>query len=164
MHCRRCGTATVEGDAHPWCPRCQLPDWINPAPAVGVAIVRQGQVLLAKRARDPKAGQWDMIGGFVDPGETVPQAARREVREETGLELDGLRRLHQATGRYKPDQPTLNFMYVAEAEGEPRAHDDVAAVAWFPLDDLPELAWEHEAEALRRLAKQGFRGSSDGGA
>lgn len=153
VHCRRCGAATMEGQGHPWCPRCQLPDWINPTPAVGVAVVRDGRVLLARRAAEPKAGQWDLVGGFVEPGETVPEAARREVLEETGLEIGRLRRLHQAPGHYWPGQPTLNFMYTAEAQGEPRARDDVAELRWFPIDSVPELAWEHEAEALRRLGQ-----------
>ncbi len=153
VHCRRCGTKTRPDAAtpHPWCPSCQEPDYVNPAPAVGIAIVRDGKVLLAKRAGPPKQGQWDMIGGFVDPGETVPEAARREVLEETGLRLRALKRLHQAPGEYRPGQPTLNFMYVAEAEGDPEARDDVAEVAWFPYDRLPELAWPHEAHALARL-------------
>ncbi len=154
VHCRRCGTATTtddRGEGHPWCPTCQRPDWINPAPAVGLAITRAGQVLLAKRAREPKKGQWDMIGGFVDPGETIPEAARREALEETGLHITRLRRLHQAPGEYVPGQPTLNFMYVAEADGEPQALDDVAEVRWFPFDALPSMAWPHEADALARL-------------
>ncbi len=157
MHCRRCGAITSDdprGDGHPWCSGCQAPDWVNPAPAVGVAIVRDGKVLLAKRANEPKKGQWDMIGGFVDPGETVPQAARREALEETGLAIRRLRRLHQAPGEYRPGQPTLNFMYVAEAVGDPQALDDVAEVGWFPFDALPELAWPHEAEALARLVRR----------
>lgn len=155
MHCRRCGAATQPGNGpHPWCPRCKRPDWLNPAPAVGVAIVRGDQVLLAQRGAPPKAGQWDLIGGFVEPGETVTQAARREALEETGLHLGPLRRLHQAPGLYLADQPTLNFMYVAQADGELQARDDVAQLRWFPLDDLPELAWDHETEALARLARR----------
>lgn len=92
-----------------------------------------------------------MIGGFVDPGETVPEAARRETLEETGMILRSLRRLHQAPGEYEAGKPTLNFLYVAEADGVPQASDDVAEVRWFPLDALPPLAWPHEAEGLARL-------------
>lgn len=154
VHCRRCGALTsqdVRGDGHPWCSACQRPDWVNPAPAVGIAIVRDGNVLLAKRGRAPYEGQWDLVGGFIEPGETVPEAARREALEETGLTIQRLRRLHQAAGEYVPGQPTLNFMYVAEADGPPTAADDVAELAWFPFDRLPEMAWPHEAEALAKL-------------
>jgi 8-oxo-dGTP diphosphatase len=113
--------------------------------------MRDGHILLAKRARAPKIGEWDLIGGFVEPGETVPEAARREAREEIGLEIAGLKRLHQAPGEYVPGKPTLNFMYVASVEGEPTPSDDVAEVRWFALDALPELAWTHETEAVARL-------------
>ena len=152
MYCSHCGTPSQAGaDGHRRCPRGHV-DYVNPAPAVGVAIVRAGRVLLCRRARPPKQDMWDLVGGFVDAGETVPEAVRREAREETGLDVTGLRRLHQATGEYAPGQPTLNFLYTAHAEGEARASDDVAELRWFALDDLPELAWPHEAEALRRLA------------
>lgn len=120
-----------------------------------MAIIRGGSVLLARRGREPKKGEWDMVGGFVEAGETVPEAVRREAREETGLGLKGLRRLHQAPGVYRPGVPTLNFMYAAQADGEPVAQDDVAELRWFALDDLPPIAWPHEAEALRRLAESG---------
>ncbi len=156
MHCRRCGTTTQDdprGEGHPWCPACDLPDWVNPAPAVGVVLRRGDQVLLAKRAREPKVGQWDLIGGFVEPGETIPAAARREVKEETGLDLDGMKRLHQAPGEYRPGQPTLNFIYVSDARTDvvPVPSDDVAELRWWPLDELPPIAWEHEQEALEKL-------------
>ncbi len=156
VHCRRCGTATTQdprGDGHPGCPQCGLPDWINPAPAVGVVIRRRDQVLLARRAGPPKEGEWDMIGGFVEPGETIPEAARREAKEETGLELGPIKRLHQAPGEYRPGTPTLNFIYVAEARTDmvPVASDDVAELRWWPLDALPPIAWPHEADALEKL-------------
>lgn len=156
-HCTACGAAgQAEPGQHRTCRDCGHVDYVNPAPCVGVAILHPDdpkRVLLAKRAGPPKAGRWDFVGGFVEPGETVPEAARREVKEETGLALTGLRRLHQAAGWYTPEQPILAFLYVGEvARGtEPLARDDVAEVAWFTLDTLPDLAWTHEAEALQRL-------------
>lgn len=156
VHCRTCGTTTTDdprGQGHPWCPHCDRPDWVNPAPAVGVAIERAGQVLLARRGEPPKKDQWDLIGGFVEPGETVPEAARREVAEETGLEIERLQRLHQAAGEYVPGQPTLNFIYLARAAGDPTARDDVAEVRWFDLAALPTMAWPHENDALERLRR-----------
>lgn len=114
-------------------------------------ILRDGKVLLARRGRAPHRGEWDLVGGFVDAGETVPAAARREVREETGLQLHDLRRLHQAAAEYVPGTPTLNFVYVAQADGEPHADDDVAELRWFALDEIPPLAWSFAEEAVRRL-------------
>ncbi len=154
VYCRRCGRKTQQATTHRWCPKCQEPDYINPAPAVGVAILRGPRVLLAKRGAEPKLGQWDLIGGFVEPGETVPEAAHRETREETGMRITSLRRVLQAPGIYEPGKPTLNFIFAAEAEGAPKPGSDVAAVHWFELDRLPQLAWAHEEEALKRLRKE----------
>ncbi|MGB1697424.1 MAG: NUDIX hydrolase, partial [Thermoplasmatota archaeon] len=125
-------------------------DYQNPAPTAGVAIRRGDSVLLAKRAGPPKQGLWDLPGGFLEPGEVVTDGLRREIREETGLELTALRRLHQAPGDYA-GKPTLNFIYTANADGEPIAGDDVAELQWFLLHALPPLAWPHEADALQKL-------------
>lgn len=150
VHCTHCGTATRKRpDGHWQCPTGHV-DYENPAPTAGVAIVQGRQVLLAKRAGPPKKGLWDFPGGFIEPGEVVTEGLRREIHEETGLRLTSLRRLHQAPGEYA-GRPTLNFMYTAEADGEPVAADDVAELQWFPLDALPELAWPHEAVALQKL-------------
>lgn len=115
-----------------------------------MAIIRAGKVLLAKRAAEPKQGEWDLPGGFIAPGEVVTEGLRREILEETGLKLENLRRLHQAPGDYA-GKPTLNFIYTAEATGEPVAGDDVAELRWFPLEALPPIAWAHESDALAKL-------------
>lgn len=148
--CSHCGTENhARPDGHRECPAGHV-DYINPAPAASALITRNGNILLALRAQEPKKGEWDLPGGFIEPGETVVEGLRREIREETGLELQNLRRVHQAPGDYA-GKPTLNFCYQADAEGEPVATDDVAELRWFPLTDVPDIAWPHEAEAVRRL-------------
>ena len=72
----------------------------------------------------------------------------RELREEAGVRARVRGLLHVGTGSYDGD-PTLNLMYLVDVEGEPDARDDSAEMRWFPLDALPELAFPHEAEALR---------------
>lgn len=68
-----------------------------------------------------------------------------------GVEPSGLRLLGTAPGDYG-GRPTFNLLYGATLEGEPHARDDVAEVAWWPLLDLPPLAWGHEAACLHALA------------
>lgn len=149
-HCTACGQPNQRRpDGHHEC-LCGNVDYKNPAPAASVAIVRDGDLLLAKRANQPKQGEWDLPGGFIEPGEVVTEGLRREIREETGLELENLRRLHQAAGDYA-GKPTLNFIYTATATGEPLAGDDVAELAWFPLSELPPIAWQHESAAVAKL-------------
>jgi ADP-ribose pyrophosphatase YjhB (NUDIX family) len=151
-HCPFCGKGNrrLPGALHRRCPACGETDWVNPAPAVGVAILRNNLVLLSKRARAPKQGQWDLVGGFLEPEETPFEAAHREVLEETGCRLAEVRVEQVQPGVYD-GQPTLNFLAVGRIEGEPRANDDSLELAWFPLDRVPRIAWPHEAAFVARL-------------
>lgn len=152
-HCGACGQLLVErhveGRARHVCPACGQVRWENPIPAVGAVWLRGDRVLLCRRGREPKKGCWDLPGGIMEVQETPEAALRREFLEETGLSLGSMRLLGVWPGRYD-HRWTLNLLYRVAAQGEPAAHDDVAEVRWFPLDDLPDLAWEHEAEALRQ--------------
>ncbi len=99
-------------------------------------------LVLIERAQPPPG--WALPGGFVDVGERVEAAAIREAREETCLEV----RLVDLLGVYSdPDRDprghTVSIVYVAEAEGEPRAADDARNVGLFRADDPPPLAFDH---------------------
>lgn len=151
-HCTACGQeTTARTDGHLECPACGHVDYQNPAPAVGVAILRGTEVLLARRAREPKKDQWDLIGGFMEPGETGVQAVSRELAEETDMTLRSAELVDVLPGDYG-GRPTTNLLYIGQADGEPTARDDVAELRWFPIDALPEpLAWPHEAAMLERV-------------
>ena len=100
------------------------------------------RVVLIER-RNPPSG-WALPGGFVDEGETVAEAARREAREETGLVV----RLVTLLGVYSaPDRDprghTVSLVYVADAHGTPEAGDDATAVRAWSLDAPPALAFDH---------------------
>lgn len=102
-----------------------------------------GRVLVIER-RNPPAG-WALPGGFVDRGETVEQAAVREAREETSLEV----RLEALLGVYSdPERDlrghTVSVVYVARGEGEARAQDDAGDLRWLdPEDRTQPLAFDH---------------------
>ena len=159
--CPFCGEPNrkVAGARHRKCPACGQHDWRNPAPAVGCAILRRApdgdgvEVLLSRRAGPPKKGQWDLVGGFVDAGETPEQAVRREVEEETGCRLLGLEAQGDAAGEYDRE-PTLNFLFTGRIDGEPKASDDSAELRWWPLGKVPPIAWPHEAAFVAGLAKR----------
>ena len=136
---------------------CLRPHFRNPALTVdGVVLVRRPHsrgacshhVLLVERGREPFAGCWALPGGFVEYGEDPDHAVAREIREETGL--DGLP-LRQFRVFGRPDRDprghTVTVVYVAELVGELPAvsgGDDAAAARWFPLNELPRLAFDHE--------------------
>jgi 8-oxo-dGTP diphosphatase len=132
-------------------------EYARPALTVDVAIVtREGRprVLLIRRAKDPFAGSWALPGGFVDENERLSDAARRELVEETGVTAADLEQLYTAgdPGR-DPRGWTVSVAYLAQvnpAELKPVAADDAQEVGWWPLDELPSLAFDH-AMLLRRV-------------
>lgn len=146
----------------PGCPRCGWIDWFNPAPTVSVLILRAGRVLLVRRAYAPSRGAWDVPGGFIERGETAERAARREVREELGVDVRVRRFVGIYPDTYGPDRlPSLNIYYLARLRGDraPRAGDDVSAFRWFPLGRVPrQLAFKNNRQALRALRRMVGRG------
>lgn len=112
-------------------------------------------VLLIQRGWDPFKGAWALPGGHVDAGETSREAAARELGEEAGVEVDAavLRQLgvYDAPGR-DPRGRYVTVAYVAIVDRlVPVAGDDAVAARWWPLNDLPELAFDH-ADILAALA------------
>jgi len=100
------------------------------------------RILLVERKNPPHG--WALPGGFVDPGESLDVAARREAGEETGLELADLFQFatYSAPNR-DPRGHTISTVYVAKPVGEAQAASDAAHLDWFPLDHLPETAFDH---------------------
>jgi 8-oxo-dGTP diphosphatase len=137
-------------------------EYPRPALTVDLAITTreaQPRVLLIRRKREPFAGSWAMPGGFVDENERLADAARRELEEETGVAVADFEQLYTAgdPGR-DPRGWTVSVAYLARInadEVKPVAADDADEVGWFPLDDLPQLAFDHAmilARARARLA------------
>lgn len=126
------------------CPNCghATEIYANPVPTVDVVIEYAGGVVLIER-RNPPLG-WALPGGFVELGETLETAARREMNEETGLELGELKLLGVYSDPARdPRQHTISTVYVAEGRGQLKAGDDAATARVFSLDELPELCFDH---------------------
>ena len=127
------------------CPSCgaAVKQYRNPLPTVDIVIEYNTSVVLIKRKNPPYG--WALPGGFVDYGESLEDAAVREALEETSLQIHNLHLL----GCYSaPDRDarmhTISTVYVAQATGEPKAADDAAELALFPLDALPApLCFDH---------------------
>jgi len=127
------------------CPACGRVEecWRNPVPTVDVIIELGGGIVLIRRKNPPPG--WAIPGGFVDYGESLEEAAVREAREETGLEVRLVRQLHTYSRPDRdPRQHTITTVYVAEASGAPKAGDDAGAVGIFTRENLPApLAFDH---------------------
>jgi len=106
------------------------------------------KVLLIQRAHDPFKGQWALPGGFAEVGENLDETARRELEEETGLKEISLKQFHAFSDPDRdPREHVITVAYYAlveQAEHRPRASSDARDAAWFPLGELPNLAFDHD--------------------
>lgn len=134
------------------CPRCSYVHFRDPG--VGAAVLLEdeaGRVLLVKRGRGAtKPGLWCVPCGFVDYGEEIREAAAREVREETGLDVEVGEPIFVASNFHDPEKLTVGIWFDGRIlSGVARAGDDAVEVGWFRPDDLPVLAFETDAELFR---------------
>jgi ADP-ribose pyrophosphatase YjhB (NUDIX family) len=138
--CPRCAAATIAADDHVECPACGFVAWANSVPAVQALVERDGRLLLVRRAIDPGRGKWDLPGGFLAEGEHPLDGLRRELAEETGLDVE----LGEFLGAWLDPydgRTVLGLTYAGRAgPGEGRAADDVAELRWFAPRELPEAA------------------------
>jgi 8-oxo-dGTP diphosphatase len=135
-------------------------EYARPALTVDIAIVTREarpKVLLIRRKNKPFAGSWALPGGFVNENERLADAARRELREETGIVTADVEQVYTAgdPGR-DPRGWTVSVVYLAQVnpvDVRPQAADDAAEVAWYPLDELPVLAFDHSMLLTRVRAR-----------
>ncbi|MDE2717273.1 MAG: NUDIX hydrolase [Chloroflexota bacterium] len=149
-HCQRCGHALeqrdFEGKPRPTCPSCGFIVFLDPKVAVVVLVTGSDKLLFVQRGAEPQIGKWCFPGGYVDRGEEVRAAARREVREETGLEVE----ITSLIGVYSlPSNPVIVIAYSGEARsGELIPGTDAEDAGWFEEDELPELAFPHNVKII----------------
>jgi ADP-ribose pyrophosphatase YjhB (NUDIX family) len=134
----------------------------RPIVGVGVVVFRGEEVLLVRRGRPPRQHQWSLPGGAQHLGETVAQAAAREVREEAGIEVDLIGLVDVVDSIVRDPDGRIQYHYTLVdlaarwRAGEAVPGDDAADVTWVPLSDLGEHdLWEKTSWVIRlALAKR----------
>lgn len=132
-----------------------LPGVDFPGVGCGLAIMRDGKILLCRRLKAPEAGHWNIVGGKVDHMERAENAARREAEEESGLSIHSTRFLCISEQIIEADQQHwISLIYVTDDfTGEPRLTepDKLSDIGWFDLSALPQPLSRFAADAVRAL-------------
>lgn len=165
MHtfCSKCGYRV---DAIPpfQCPNCSHLFWANSKPCAGAIVEHRGEILLIRRSIEPFLGDWDIPGGFVEFGEHPEDGARREVFEETGLDLALVALLGMWMDTYEKaemyPQSSLNIFYLAtipDSQERPTPNldpDEASDFDWFGADAIPSpIAFpNHQPAAINTWA------------
>jgi len=152
--CLSCGTALERkeyvGKVRPVCPSCGWVYFPDPKVAVAVVIEKDGRLLFVQRAVNPFKGLWTLPAGFLDAGEDPVDASSREVREETGLEIEISELIGIISGQEYAKGAHLVLVYRASIMGgELKPGDDAARAEFFKLDNLPPMAFQSTSEILR---------------
>jgi ADP-ribose pyrophosphatase len=132
----------------------------SPQIAVGAIVIKDGHILLVKRGQPPGQGMWAIPGGSVELGETLQEAAEREVKEETGIIIRAVNPVHTFDLIDRDNVGRVRFHYVIidlvadYASGEPHPGGDASEARWIAYEELDKLpASQTTREVLRKMGK-----------
>lgn len=166
--CPNCGTPTEDSiaaartndEAILRCLHCRYVDYQHSYPTAGAIIEDvSSRVLLVRRSREPFAGYWEVPGGFLLEGEHPEEGARREIREELGIEIVHIELLGIYMDTYAVSnnalKATLNIFYLSRiSAGEPVIGDEISQFEWFSRNSLPEnIAFANNRLAIQEWLK-----------
>ncbi len=166
--CPHCGTdlreREVEGVRRPFCAGCERTIYRNPLPLARVAVVEADSVLLIQRAHGADAGTWVLPGGHVDSAESLPAAAARELREETGIRVhpDALSLLGTGCLEFDDGHSLVSINYAvprSATEGDVEARSDAAAARFVTREEIesdpPHLRASGPTQVLEAIDEHG---------
>jgi ADP-ribose pyrophosphatase YjhB (NUDIX family) len=157
-HCLYCGgeitKKSEDGVLRDFCPCCNSYFYENPLPVVSTIIESSRQILLVKRGRAPSKGLWCLPSGFAEAGESIEEAALRELKEETGIKgkIVKLLDVDSYKSRFYGDLLFLTFV-VEQSGGKLCAGDDCSQARFWPVNKLPPLAFRSNKRALDAYIK-----------
>lgn len=153
-YCPHCGnkiSTRPEGEiVRRYCIHCKVYFYENPLPVVSCIHCTEKSILLVKRGNKPYKGSWCLPTGFAESGESIEEAALRELQEETGLtgKIIGLIDVDSVKGRFYGDLTFITYE-VEKMGGVIKAGDDATAVKYFPIDHLPQLPFKSNQKAIK---------------
>lgn len=157
VFCPRCATRLVTrpvgNKPRRACPECGFVHFTDPKVGVGVLVLDRNKVLLVRRAMMPEKGKWSIPAGFLDFGEDPRVTARREVLEETNLNVEIGDLVDVYYNPKATDQGGASIFILFRArllDGQLQAGDDADAAGFFGPEELPALAFESTRDAIRR--------------
>ncbi len=145
----------IGGRVRPVCPKCGFVIFKNPVPGVGVLVEMEGGVVLIKRGHQPKKNLWALPAGFIEADESIEEAAVRECKEETNLDIELIEMFHVDSF---PNDPTpqsgiIIFYRAKPIGGKLKPGDDAIETAIYKPDALPvDVAFRTHRAALARWA------------
>lgn len=154
-YCPMCATPLIEKDIghvrRPACPACNFIQFLNPKLVVVVVIQYMGKLLLGRRNIEPGKGLWNFCGGYVDLGETVQQAAMREVKEEANLDvqLENLIGVYSAGGGSHVIIAYQASILSHQMSSLAPQHEEVSELTFFAWEELPTFAFSVDEEIIR---------------
>lgn len=172
-YCRRCGNELLRHNESYIC-KNNHKIFGNPSPTVGVFFINgdKTKVLFAIRGIEPRKGTLDTPGGFIEPNETIEEAAKREIKEELGLEpsnYSSLQYLTSSPGDYPYQDEVhdiVSVFFISELSPKAKVTptDDVESVQWFNFDEIPvdKIGNSDVKTATAILKKELLDGASNG--
>lgn len=165
IYCPRCGHHPLTdgipvGDTHSrqYCRQCHHIVYDNPRVIAGAIIEHEGQILLCQRGIPPGVGRWTLPAGFMERGESVEEAAAREVMEETGMQVE-IRSPYSIFSVPPTNEIYLIYCAAPVAWDNPPGPESLR-VAWFCIEDIPweEIFYPAIAQILQRYFDEGRTG------
>lgn len=124
---------------------------------VDIVVLFEEQILLVQRGKEPFKDYWCVPGGHVDPGETFMEAALRELKEETDVDIDFLTYVGVFNEKNRDPRAEYVYSYVHKIQLKEKpnikAGDDAKNAQWFPINNLPKLAFDHDKIIKKSLNK-----------
>lgn len=164
--CPNCGKDSLKSQELKYvCSDCNYVVYMDSVACASVLPIKDGKVLLAIRKNDPLKGTYDLIGGFINPEERAEDAACRETKEETGLDVKITEFFGTYPDKYGNDGAyVLVLVFIVEVTGGIiKPSDDVSELIWVPISDIPNLkltGFKNVTDVLTTLHKKDINGKN----